>query len=228
MPVLLHAYKCEAYSGKIIIRLLSDRIQFQELLPVPRRHMMKIACIVTILLLGFCVDSFGQQPVAAPSQPAAAATVDSKLHENAIKFVELIGSRKLILDGLDKNLADGREKLMQAEHGITPQFADEWVKRMSARTSVDDYVNVIVSVYEKHFDNREMEELVQAQKDANDSKRPTFSPELKEKLLKENSAILSEVIGGCSQVGAKLGADIAAEIQKEHPDWVHEVKPSGF
>jgi hypothetical protein len=189
---------------------------------------MKTACITTILLLGFCIDSLGQQSVATLSQPAPAVTVDSKLHENAVKLVELIGSRKRILDGLDKSLADGREKLMQAEHGITPQFADEWVKRMRARTNVDDYVNVIVSVYEKHFDNREMEELVQAQKDANDSKPPTFSPELKERLSKENSAIISEVIGGCGQVGAKLGADIAAEIQKEHPDWVHEAKPSGF
>jgi len=188
---------------------------------------VKLASLVLIISCGSWVGAFAQQPVTTSPPATAEDAIHTKLHETTVKLVELMGSRKRILDGLDKSLEDGKEKMLQASPGITPEFADEWVKRMHARTNVDDYVNVIVSVYEKHFNNQEIEELIQAQKDANDSKTPTISPELKEKLSKENTAIISEVIGGCGQVGAKLGADIAAEIQKEHPDWVHEQKPSG-
>jgi DhnA family fructose-bisphosphate aldolase class Ia len=100
-------------------------------------------------------------------------------------------------------------------------------KRMHDRYNADDYLNVIIAVYEKHFNNAEIEELIQIQRDANESKTPTVSPALKEKLNKEGNTIMSEVVGGCGQVGAKLGADIGQEIGREHPEWVKVAKPAG-
>jgi hypothetical protein len=191
------------------------------------RRTMKFASRILVLVLGAYFGAIAQQPPVPPPQPATAPVVDAKLHASAVKLVGLMGSHKRIVDGLDKSLQDGKEKMLQITPGMSTEFADEWVRRMRVRTNVDDYVNVIVGVYEKHFNNQEMEELIQAQQDANDSKTPTLSPELKEKLSKENTAIISEVVGACGQIGAKLGAEVAQEIQKEHPEWVHETKPSG-
>jgi hypothetical protein len=188
---------------------------------------MKLAAGLLILLCGIGLRSSAQQPAPAASQTPTVTAADSTLHENVVKLVELMGSRKRILDGRDKALAEGREKMLQIEPNLTPEFGDEWVKRMHDRYNVDDYLNVIIAVYEKHFNKTEIEELTQIQLDANDSKTPTVSPALKEKLGKEGSTIMSEVLGGCGQVGAKLGADIGQEIGREHPEWVKEVKPAG-
>jgi hypothetical protein len=39
-------------------------------------------------------------------------------------------------------------------------------------------------------------------------------------------SIQSEIMGGTTQLGAKLGAEIAMEIGKEHPEYVKNVAPA--
>jgi hypothetical protein len=188
---------------------------------------MKLTVGLLILLCGMGVSSSAQQSTPAASEAPEVVAVDTPLHENAVKLVELMGSRKRILDSLGKSFGDGKAKLLESDVRLTPEFADEWVKRMVARTNVDDYVNVIITAFEKHYNASEIAALIEAQRDANDSKTPTLSPELKEKVQRESNALASEVVGGCSQLGAKLGADIAQEIEHEHPEWVKQTKPSG-
>jgi hypothetical protein len=49
------------------------------------------------------------------------------------------------------------------------------------------------------------------------------SPELKEKLTSVMPSIQSEILGGCVQVGAKLGAEVGQAIEKEHPEYLKAV-----
>lgn len=156
-------------------------------------------------------------PAATPAQTSAA--IDPKLHADVVQLVELTGARQRMLAGLDKQIDEGKNSILKNGPNADPRFAEEWAKRMKARTNIDDYVAVFVSVYEKHFNDDEILELIQIQRDSNDGKTPTVSPKLREKASAIAVTLQSEIMGGCTQVGAKLGGEIGMEISKEHPDW---------
>ena len=102
----------------------------------------------------------------------------------------------------------------------TPEFGEEWEKRFLERTNVEDYVNVYVRVYEKYFTDQEMAELIALQNDKKASVTAVPSPALKEKLTSVMPSVLSETMGGCAQVGAKLGAEVGMEVERDHPEYI--------
>jgi hypothetical protein len=59
---------------------------------------------------------------------------------------------------------------------------------------------------------------------AKNESRPTrVSPELQQKLTSVMPSIQSEILAGCVQIGAKLGAEVGQEIEKEHPDYMKPI-----
>ena len=134
--------------------------------------------------------------------------------------MKLMGLRQRLLDSQDKTLDNAKAALTQAHPEYNPAFAEEFAKRMRAKTNVDDYVNVFVRVYEKYLDTDDVAELIQVQQDVNASKTPNIPVQLKEKLSNVAIKMQSEILGGCTEVGAALGGEVGQEIEKEHPDWV--------
>jgi hypothetical protein len=161
-----------------------------------------------------------QQPNAPTDKPPVATLSDA--HKSAVELVEVTGMRQQLLDHKAESVKAGQDAIRQNSPAINPAFVDEWGKRMLAQYNVDAFLAVAVHVYEAHFTNDELRQLIQAQLDAKASKPVTLSPQLKQKLTENMSAIQSEIIGGCSQVGAKAGADIGQQLQKEHPEWFPE------
>jgi hypothetical protein len=119
---------------------------------------------------------------------------------------------------------DGKKRMMQQCPQCSPEFGEEWSKRMLARLKVDDFLEVFVQTYEKSFTDDEILELIKLQEKSNDSQPPAPSPHLKEKLGAVMPTVMSEIMGGCTRIGAKLGAEIGAEIEKEHPEYT-KAKP---
>jgi hypothetical protein len=163
----------------------------------------------------------------APQAPAPNAAADLKLHENAVKLVELMGVRKRMADGKEAVLEMGRDALVKQLPDADSRFADEWTRRMRERLNMDDFIDVVVKVYEKHFTAAELEELIAAQQAVNESKTPPLSVGLKGKYQAEMMDIQSEIMGGCTEVGAKLGGSVGKEIGDEHPDWLKPSKSDG-
>jgi len=169
-----------------------------------------------------CIEA--QQLPASPSLSTPAANKED-LHEKAVELVKLMGIRQRLVDTLESNIQKGKEAMLKNNTKYDPAFYEEWAKRMQARTNIDDYVNVWVGVYEKHLNGVELSEMIQAQTEYNKTKQFSLPTPLKDKLTSSAIAMQSEVMGGCSQVGAKLGGEIGQEIEKEHPDWVKQTKP---
>jgi len=181
----------------------------------------------SILLVLFSV-SFGavaQQQPAVPA-PNVIVTVEDHaiLHENTVKLVELMGARRKIEENLDKMVQNGKETMLQKFPDLNPAFVEEWSKRFRVQFNADNYVDLMVAVYEGHFTNDEILELIQIQRNTNEGKTHTVSPHLKEKLAGAMPSMMSEIIGGFTQLGSKLGAEIGQEIGTEHPEWVKDVK----
>jgi hypothetical protein len=188
---------------------------------------VKIFQAVAVLLLASPVPGSAQTPAPAaatstvPAPANAAAAVDPQLHASVLQLFDVMDLRAKILEGQKAAMPDAKRKLIEASKGaINEQFADEWEKRMLSDARIDAYVVVVASVYEKHFTNAEIEELTQIQRDSNDKKTPTVSESLKAKLGKDGIAVQSEIMGGCTEVGARQGGEIAQEIAKDHPDWM--------
>lgn len=97
---------------------------------------------------------------------------------------------------------------------------------MAQRLNPDDYVAAEVKVYEAHFTNDELLELIAGQKDANAGKQPTISQHLKDKLTESAVTIQSEILGAFAQIGAKVGGQIGLELGKEHPEWEPKAQPA--
>ena len=116
--------------------------------------------------------------------------------------------------------------MLQACTGCDPRFSEEWSKRMSARLDLDDYINVIVAVYEKYLSDEDILRLIAAREAGKGGTPASIPPALVEKLTPLMPSIQSEIMGGTTQLGAKLGAEIAMEIGKEHPEYVKNVAPA--
>jgi len=179
-----------------------------------------------LLLVTFTLGAVAQQqPTASP--PNVTVTVDdyTKLHENVVKLVELMGTRQKIENNLDKMILASKDAMIQKAPGVNSAFVEEWGKRFRAQFRADDYVKLICVVYASHFTNDEIIELIQIQHDVNESKTPNVSPQLKEKIKAVQPSVMSEIMGGFTQLGSKLGAEVGQEIQTEHPEWVMDSKP---
>lgn len=176
--------------------------------------------------------ALAQQPSPVAPTPAgsAASSADdsAKAHQNAVKLVELMGFRKKIEDNLDKMIETGKAGMAEKAPGTNPAFIEEWGKRFRTRFNAQEYVDFLVSVYEKHFTSDELVELIQIQLDANAGKTPEVSPKLKEKMTATMPTVMSEIMGGFTQLGSKLGAEVGQEIGKEHPDWVKDSMPANL
>lgn len=181
---------------------------------------MRVRPILLLFALAPVVLS-AQSQTAEPAAPAKTvpAPLDPQMHADALKLVELSGARKRMADSMDAMMEQGKAEMLKRYPALDPRFADEWVKRMKARTNLDDYIEVVASVYQKHFSHDEILALIQIQQDAKDGKKPTVSDALRTKLTDNAVAIQSEILGGCTQVGAKLGGEVGTEIAREHPDW---------
>jgi hypothetical protein len=164
-----------------------------------------------------------EKPAAQDAKPATDKP-DPKLHADAVKLVEISGARKRLENGFAPMIEEGKKQMMQQCPQCSPEFGDEWSKRMLARLKVDDFLEVVVQAYEKSFADDEILGLIKLQEKSNDSQPPAPSPHLKEKVDSVMPTVLSDIMGGCSRIGAKLGAEIGAEIEKEHPEYT-KAKP---
>jgi hypothetical protein len=187
---------------------------------------MKRALALAMILFGTSGSLVALQPAVAAASQDAASAVDPTLHENVLRLIALMGARDKMIEGQKKEMPAARAKLMESSPMITPQFADEWVTRMSSDTHIDEYIAAIAAVYEKNFNNYEIEEMIQIQQDSNDKRTPVVSDDLKAKLMKDGVTIQSEILGACAQLGAKLGGETSIQIGKEHPEWLKKAPSS--
>ena len=98
------------------------------------------------------------------------------------------------------------------------------------RVNVDDFIDVYVRVYEKHFSDDEIEQLIAAQNQIR--KIPSgqiFLMSFRNREIGSSDGHQSrvEIIGGTTQVGAKLGGEIGKEIELEHPEYFKNVSKVG-
>jgi hypothetical protein len=155
----------------------------------------------------------------AAAQDPAEKPVDPKLHADAAKLVELSGARQRMQSGIDQLLKDGTAQFMRMCKDCDPAAGDEWARRMKLKLKVDDFMAIMVRAYEKHLTDDEITPLIAVMSDRKDAPAKQPPAELQQKLASVMPSVQSEILGGGTQLGAKLGADTELEIRKEHPEY---------
>src|SRR5262249_5002149 len=150
---------------------------------------------------------------------STAVAVDPKAHEAALRLVEVLELKQKMADGVDQSLEQGVQSMKARFPDIRPEFTEEWRKRMKARMKPEDFVVIVVQVYEKQFTADELDELTNVVASKKEGKSAELPDALKEKFQKNAIAIQSEIVGATTQLGARLGAEVGLEIGKEHPEW---------
>jgi hypothetical protein len=176
-----------------------------------------------LLLLALTLSVSAQSPIDKRSEPDESRItkkVDPKLHADAVRLVDAIGARQRLQDNFKQMVDDGAKQMMEKCQRCTPEFRDEWKKRFLERSNLQDYLDVYVRVYEKYFNDAQINELIALQKDKGTSKAASASPALKEKLASVMPDVMADSMGDCAKIGAKLGGEIGSEIEREHPEYM--------
>jgi hypothetical protein len=168
------------------------------------------------LVLALAIHVNAQAPV---GQRASKPDVAVEVHLKAVKLVELSGERERIQSSLPEMMEQAKSGMRKQCPNCDPAFFTEWAKRFTARLRIDDYLAVIVRAYEKRFTDDELTEFLAVLNSQTTEKPVPLSPTLKKKLSDLLPAILGDVSGGSTEIGAKLGGEIGTEIQKEHPEY---------
>jgi hypothetical protein len=113
--------------------------------------------------------------------PTTAPVVDPQLNANLVKLFELSGDRESIERTLPQVLKDAGAKMRQVLPGSDPAYFEEWAKRMASRLNVQDLMDEEVHVYERHFTNDEIAELLAVQVARKESKPAEVSTQLRQK-----------------------------------------------
>jgi hypothetical protein len=170
---------------------------------------------LSIVALAAALCMAAQDPAEKPKPDA----VDPKLHADAVRLVELSGARERMQEGLDKILKDGAAQYAKMCTDCDPAVGDEWARRMKSKLKVDDFMAIVVHAYEKYLNDDDITQLIALMTDQKGSPAKQPLPELQKKLTSVSPSLQSEILGGGTQLGSKLGAETELEIRKDHPEY---------
>lgn len=181
--------------------------------------------VFLILTLASPLAAYSQQTVPSKENPPISTdesktTVDRKAHDAAVRLVDAMGIKEEVAEKMDSNVERGVAKMRSELPNLSPEFVNEWRKRMKARLNPDDYVAIVAQVYEKYFTAEELDQLCAVVISKKQGKTAELSDALSEKFQNNEQAIDSEIAKGTTQISARLGSEVGQEIAKEHPEWV--------
>ena len=153
--------------------------------------------------------------------------VGNQFHSNVLTLVNMTGLRDELLRNRHTVAEEGKQVILHSFPSYDPAFADEWARRME-RSSVDDYLSVVVAVYEKNYSNDDVLEMIQVQRDLSADRQPVLSLQLRSKLAKVAGDVESEIASGFKELGAKQGEQVGEEVAKEHPEWLRSSERGEF
>ncbi len=153
-----------------------------------------------IVVLGLCCAALltlGAAPQSsAPPAPAAASASGGASEQEVHRFMEASGAAKLMTQMLDSMI----KSMSGSMHDVPPEFWTEFRKEIK----VNDLIDKIVPVYQKHFTSAEMNQLIQF-----------YESPAGKKLTQEQPAIMDESMKIGQAWGQEVGMRAAQKLQQK-------------
>jgi hypothetical protein len=158
----------------------------------------------------------------AQSSPSADVRIDFNFDADIRNLFEMIGVRRGVVEKRDQALSDGRNAMRRAFPNVSQEFMDEWERRFRSKFNPNDFMNACVRVYAKYFSDDEVKQQISYRTAMAKGERPVLPVALQKKMDSVMPAVQRDFDLEGNRIGAKLGTDVAAEIEKEHPEWVRK------
>jgi hypothetical protein len=73
-----------------------------------------------------------------PVKTVVENSANSKLHEDVLTLIAVDGTKTRLQNSFKQQIENGKKQMMQACPRCTPDFGEEWAKRMLDRLQVED------------------------------------------------------------------------------------------
>ncbi len=141
------------------------------------------------LLLSLCSSLlFAQQQPGVPLPVSPSPVKIAKIRE----LIRVTGTAQVALDAM-RHQMDTIKKMIP----FPPKAQDDFAEGFLAAANVDDFIELIIPIYDKHFTEAELDGMI-----------AFYKTPLGQKLIKELPAVATEA----QQAGAVWGKDIGAKV----------------
>lgn len=179
--------------------------------------MKAVLALVLIYVAIFLVAIQGasQNPVQASPQSASAgqeqatpASIDPGKQANIRSLMELIGVRDLIQDATTKGTEQFRENLIASLPNNDPgqQFVNAFIQNYQKRLSPDDVTNQLVTIYDKHFTDEDIKNLLRF-----------YGSPAGQKYAAEMPKITAEIQAANRAIGMRVAKEVLQDLRREYP-----------
>jgi len=118
---------------------------------------MRVHAIVLLLCLGVPATGMGQSKTAA--HPAARTSLSAK-HRDTEKLMELVGTRQILRQIFDQDIDAQMEAMRRARPDVPAQFWQDFSQEFKRQASPDELMKAILPIYDKHFTQQEIRQLI--------------------------------------------------------------------
>lgn len=165
--------------------------------------------ILSVLILFSML--FAGSPIAAPAQdPQPAATVDSAKDADIRRLLDLTGTGRMAVQ-LRQQMAQALRPLL--EQALPPgqersqKILETFQRKFQAQITPEAFVELSVSVYDKHFTAEEIRGLIQF-----------YESPLGKKMIAETPAIVEESTAVGRAWASQVVQKVFAEMEAEYPE----------
>lgn len=171
--------------------------------------------IVLLAMVAMASPLFGQQSLGEAAAAAKAArghqaSADTPTHDQVVKLLDLLQVRKnmaVMLDGMKQAMKEGAEQgFRERVPNPTPQQLEAlhgMVDDMLADLPLDEMVEAIVPIYQRHLSKSDIDEMVRF-----------YSGTVGQKLLREQGSMLRESMEAGAQIQQKRMDQMLTKIRE--------------
>jgi uncharacterized protein len=180
---------------------------------------MKAVLALVIIYVGaffLAIQGASQNPVSAAPQSAAAEDqttaakpIDPVKEADLRSLMELIGARDQMQDAVANSSEQYREKLLATvpSNDKGQAFVTSFIESYQKKFDVDQLIEQLVAVYDKHYTDDEIKALLQF-----------YGSPLGQKVAAETPRIAREIQAASRTTGAKAAKDAIQALKAQNPE----------
>ena len=144
------------------------------------------------------------------ASPQAHSSIDPAKEADIRSLMELVGARDLVQDGADTAIEQSREKLLATvpNNDKGQAFVNAFAVSYQKKFNVDQAMDQLVAIYDKHFTDDEIKGLLQF-----------YGSPLGQKLATEMPKVGRETQAAVRAAGTKAAKDSLAELKQQNPEF---------
>ncbi len=165
--------------------------------------------VVTAALIWIPAPVYAQAPAPPASSPAAVPAISPEFRTKLHRLFDLMGVSDVMAQAIDSQIKIMRPSLI-ATPGLTPEFADEFLKRFRERIlSGSEITETLEESYAGAFTPGEVDGII-----------AFYESPVGRKVREVQPKMMESVGAQMAVVGRRLGREIAEQVAKDHPEYL--------